>query len=337
MTSPLRRHTAGLAAALFTTTLALTACGTNGESGSDGETSSAAPSESAQAFPVTVPSDAGDITLTEKPEKIVVVGANRYVDVLASLDEAPDVFSGGVDEQRALEWSPWIEGMYGEWVDGLLTADWDPDVEAIAALAPDLVVLQNNGADETVLQQLSQVAPVYTEDSPRNWADAVTNMGKATGKSELAAQVIDETNAEFAAARERIAGLQGKTYLAGWASDQDGSFWPFPEMGTFADELGLVKADNMPVLPDRGTPISKENLDLITADVVLVSSNDGHYKEFESDPRFAEMPAVTNGTMVLLEPLIGIAQTTDVGPASVPWLLERILPVLEKSALNTGE
>lgn len=201
--TPLRRRGAALAAALLSAALVLTACGSGSGAGTGGATGSTdASSGSAAGFPVTIPSDFGEIKLTEKPEKIVVVGANRYVDVLAALDEAPAVFGSGVDEQTTLTWTPWIKGKYGQYVSGLLTADWTPDAEAIGAQDPDLIVLQDNGAvDESLHKKLSAIAPVYTENNPRNWADAVTNMGAATGRSERAKEVISEVEADFSAAR----------------------------------------------------------------------------------------------------------------------------------------
>ncbi|WP_170946097.1 ABC transporter substrate-binding protein [Rhodococcus sp. 14-2483-1-2] len=283
---------------------------------------------------MTVDSDLGEVTLTKKPEKIVVVGDARYVDVLAALGEAPAVFGSGEDEQTTLKSYPWLEGQYGAYDDKIFPA-YEIDAEAIGALQPDLIILQTFGnLDEGLQKQLSAIAPVYADDNPENWENAVTTMGAVTNKREQAEKLVSDMKAEFSAARERIAGLQGKTFFAG--SMLDGSLYPLPEMGIFASELGLIPADNMPVIPDRGDPISAENRDQITADVVFVASfASGAHKDLESDPRYADLPSVKSGTMVILEPLIGLDNMTAVAPTTVPWLLERILPGLEKSALNT--
>lgn len=328
MTSPLRRRTAVIAAALLSATLTLTACG------SDNDKSGDAGAGSTEGFPVTIDSPAGEITLTEKPEKIVVLGAGNYVDALAALNEAPAVLAGDDTEQVYLEAAPYLEGRYGEFVEGLFTGEGSPDAEAIGALNPDLIILADLGnLDEPVYKQLKQIAPVYTESSSEDWSVALSDMGKVTGKSERAEEIISEVSAEFAAARERIPGLQGKTFLAGWTSEAYPDITTVSEMNPLLTALGMVPADNMSRPPDRGE-ISAENLDQITADVLYA---DGDKSAWEDDPRFADLPAVKNGAVVFEDEILEGALATSIGPASVPWLLERILPVLEKSALNTGE
>ncbi|MFP5022490.1 ABC transporter substrate-binding protein [Pseudonocardia phyllosphaerae] len=336
LTTRPRRRTAILTAALLSAALVLAGCGGNGD-----RDSAAAPGGSAPGFPVTVTSDLGEITLQKKPEKVVVMGDARFVDVLASLGEPPAFFGSYQDEKTSLQYYPWLKGQYGKFEPGLATSSGegssDPDVEAIGALKPDLIILSTLGdLKDGTRQQLSQIAPLYADDNPETWTKAVTDMGAITGKPQEAQQLIAKGEAEFADARKRLAKLQGKTFFAGFVSP-DGSVAPFPEMGLFATKLGLKPASNMPVLPDRGKSISAENRDKIRADVVLAGSVDGDYKKLQSDPRYADLPAVRNRTMLFLEPLgISPSATTAIGPASIPWLLGKVVPDLEKSTLNTG-
>lgn len=220
--------------------LVLTACG-----GGNGDADATAPSNSDGTYPVTVETEYGEITVTEKPERIVVVNSPIAVDVLAALDEPPVIYGSG----------------------------------------------------------------------------------------------FEDVAAQFDEARARLAGLQGATYFVAHLNE-DGSFYTFPPADRFLGELGLEPADNMPVPPESPTDISAENLDDISADVVLLTGppQDGSDRfVIEDDPRYAELPAVDNGTMIFLHPLVGDVPPTQIGPASVPWYLDRFLPELENSSLNTSE
>lgn len=336
-TTHLRRRLAALAAALLSTVLVLSACGNK----SDESTSSAPTGSTTGTYPVTVTSDLGKITLTKKPEKIMVLGDVKAADVLAALGEEASILGTGFNnEKTTLEYYPWLKGRYGKYVAGLSgtfeNGVYDLDAEAIATQKPDLIILATLGSlKESTRKSLSEVAPLYALDDPKNWTQIVTDLGALTGKSEEAKQVISKERADFSAARESIANLQGKTFYAGFVNP-DGSVMAYPEMSLFLEQLGLEHADNMPVLPDRGKPISTENRDKITADIVFLGSVDGDYKKLQSDPRYTSLPAVKNGTMGLLETLgVSPDAMTQIGPTQIPWVLEKILPMLEKSALNT--
>lgn len=140
-TPPLRRGAAPAAAALGAA-LVFTVCSNSSDNGPDIEPNGTG-SASAEGYPVTVDSDLGEITLSERPENIVVVGDARYADVLAALDEAPAVFGSGEDEQTTLESYPWLEGQYGEYDDTIFPA-YEIDAEAIGALQPDLIIVQTS-------------------------------------------------------------------------------------------------------------------------------------------------------------------------------------------------
>jgi ABC-type Fe3+-hydroxamate transport system substrate-binding protein len=154
-----------------------------------------------------------------------------------------------------------VEG-YGNWVQtepltGEVTdvgVRGEPSVEAIATLAPDLVVATTDLPDAAVAQ-LETIAPVLLVRS----ADAADPIGQmranvelvaqATGKEAEAQTLLADFDAALAAGAEAItaAGLEGRGYAFSDAYIDGGqlSIRPFTEgslAGAVAQEIGLVDA-----------------------------------------------------------------------------------------------
>ena len=328
---PLARRT--LLAAATGAAVMIAGCGAASDPSSPDADSPTTDSVASAAFPVTVETEFGEITLTEKPEKVLVLGNASLGDALAALGEPPAFFgSGFADEQAFLAVSPWMDGLYGEYVDDLYDADWLPAAEHIAALSPDLIVIEAMWIDEPMHQQLSDVAPVYA--APTMWEDQLAELAVITGSPDQDKAVLEDIEAEFAAGRERIPGLQGKTFLGGSVTDTGGIntardfFW-------FFGGLGLEPASNYPVAPADNSEISAENLDQVTADVVCLDIwGDDRRAAFEADPRISEWPSSQNETMLVLQDVLGTAGAANPGPAALTWILERLLPALEATPLN---
>lgn len=329
-TTPLRRRGAALAAALLSAALALTACGTS----SDDNDQNASNSSGSGDFPVTVESSFGPITVEEKPETIVSLSPG-LVDVLSAIDEHA-ILGNPVDEEGLLEFAPWVEGLYSEYDHSLVTAEYEPSPEAIAAQDPDLIIIDRSVIiDEQIYEQLSQIAPVYVAEYSSDFDDYdyITDLGAVTGKVEQAKETIADLNAQFAEARERLAGLQGRTFNAAYhlpATSElrltGGYDW--------VEGLGLVVADNQPATGAKALILSQENLDQFNGEVATILTDDDGQAALESDPRFAELPSVQNGALLWLDSPLGSTMTGWNGPTGLRWLLERILPQLEGSELN---
>lgn len=326
-----RRGPASLAV-LLGATLLLTACG--GGDDSDGDASSAS---GAGEFSATVEGAHGEITLDEKPERIVVIGGD-FVDLLSSIDQQPVAFSGygDPDEETLLATFPWLEDLYtGEFDPTLVTAEYKADAEAIALHDPDLIVGTPYYIEEQQYEKLSTIAPTYVVpvEAGWEWTDTLTDLGTLTGESDAATQVVADVESAFAQARERLTGLQGKTLSM--ADDNEGTLRLMSSASWMAD-LGLTPAENQPAVGEGFVELSAENLDQLGGDLAfLVTYDDASRASLEADPRFAELPSVKNESVFFVDrPLVDAG--LGAGPASLGWLLEELVPLLEGSPLNTG-
>lgn len=184
---------------------------------------------------------------------------------------------------------------------------WNPNVEAIAAYEPDLVVLQTNGDLIASLEALG--IAVLAHDAPFVFDDVydqIAQFGEATGQSDEAAQLIADMQSQIAELIEAAPDAEGLSYfheldntlysvtsgtfigqvygLFGLANvadpaDADGSAYGYPQL---SDEF-IVDAD-----PDV----------IFLADTLCCAQN---AETVASRPGWDQLSAVRNGRVVELD------------------------------------
>jgi iron complex transport system substrate-binding protein len=355
-TSTVRQRTARSLAAVVGAALLVSACGADDDDAGAATTAPATvatsptpdPSTattSGEVFPVTIRTAYGEITLDERPERIVAL-AGRHVELLGLLDEEPLAFTDyGATNDELLTSYPWMAGtLAGDADPSLFTADYAPAAEAIAALEPDLILTTIWQADEPMYEQLSQIAPTYVgieTDTNTSWQDDLAALAALTGHDTT---IVDEQeaalDAALSSAAERLPGLQDATFYVA-ALGEGEQLWLTEYASAPLLALGLQPGDGQPLTGEEGADaprFSQENIDQLTADVVFIAAENrdpsGEFRAaLEADPRLAELPASANGTLIFLSP--GQWNAVNGGSAaSVQWWLEQIVPVLESSALN---
>jgi iron complex transport system substrate-binding protein len=194
--------------------------------------------------------------------------------------------------------------------------DYAPDVEAVAAADPDLVIGDEFHGD--LYDQLSGAAPTVLVEYRSNggWRERFLDVAEAVGRSEEA----DRVEAEY---EEFVAELPedlGDTRVAFVRSDPDGSFRIDSGEAAFP---GSVAADaGIPVVTggdgvgefDEGSgfvTVSGERLDAIAdADLVVVADFSALGDEatgvagFESNPLWSTLPAVQSGDVLEVPGLV---------------------------------
>ena len=83
----------------------------------------------------------------------------------------------------------------------------EPSLEAITALAPDLIVASTD--NEAVTAQLSEIAPtlVFGLEGAGDWREVMRTLAEATGRDEAADAFFARFDTELAALREEVAGI----------------------------------------------------------------------------------------------------------------------------------
>lgn len=352
-TSKRRRRGIALLAGVVTAALALSGCAGGSSNTSDASVSeaaqaSSAPASATAAFPVTIDTAYGPITVAKKPERIVAL-TGRHVELLDLLGETPVAFTdyGGTNDEL-LEAYPWMAGtLPGEADPALFTADFLPSAEAIAAVKPDLILSSIWQTDEPLYAQLSQIAPTFVgtqTDSNTTWQEDLTALAKLTGHDPaIVEQTQAEVDAKLAAAAAQVPGLKGKTFYVA-ALGEGGAGDQLSLYNAAAPELiamGLTPGAGQPVNGSENTDaksFSQENVDQLNADVLLIATEhrdpDGAIKaKLQADPRVAELPATKNGTLIYLNTPQWNAVNGG-SAASTIWWVDQVVPALAASALN---
>lgn len=169
--------------------LAVTACASEGE-----EAPAAATAEG--GFPVVIEGIAGDITVENRPERIVSLSPTATEMLFAIGADAQVV---AVDEFSNYPAEAPVTALSG----------FQPNLEAIAELNPDLVVVQQgpedlvDGLEAIGVPTIQLPAAVALDDSYRQLED----LGLATGNIAGAAEVVAEMQAGVADFVEEYSGL----------------------------------------------------------------------------------------------------------------------------------
>lgn len=336
------RRTARLTAVLSASLLVggLAACGSGDEEPAAAGSSSGG--ASATAFPVTVEHIWGETTIEEAPERVVALGVTDS-DPLLALGVVP-VAVQPFSFYAETGVGPWAE----EYLDGAELTVLDPtaevSVEEVAALDPDLIVGISAGFDETVYEQLSQVAPTLVR--PEGTAaygvgrdDATRMIAQALGKEAEGEELIETANAAFddaVAANPQFQGATGAVLLP--FSGVYGAYLPADARGQIMDQLGFAVPEGI-LAEDTGesfyVELSTERLDLADGDVLVVLTDEASAPVVEADAVLQGLPVVTAGGLVLPDADLRGAMSYNT-VLSAPFAVEQLSPLLVDALAATG-
>jgi len=282
--------------------LALAACGddddeaTQSSTGTPTTTVAAAPTTTAApadeaAFPVTVAADNGEVSIEFRPERIVSLSA--------ALTES--LYGVGAGDQVVA-----VDALSNYPPDAPVTdlSGYEPNIEAIAAHEPDLVVVSNDIGD--VVAGLDAIGiPVLHLGAPADIDGAysqIEQLGAATGHvgdaAELVANMQTDIDAIVARMPKRDAPL---TYY----HELDNTYFSVTSesfIGALYGELGLTNiADEATGAADSGgyPQLSAEYIVSANPDVIfLADAAFGESSEtVAARPGWASMTAVTTGAI----------------------------------------
>jgi iron complex transport system substrate-binding protein len=291
---------------LLSGALLLAGCGSGTTTTSETSTT-AAPTETTASttaqpaegtFPVTVTDDNGNsATIKAKPMRIVSTApANTWT-----------LFALGVGDRVVGTTS--LAGEPPEAASIAKIGDFQANTEAIMALSPDLVV-GYSGNEEALAPVKAAGAPVLILNPmtlEQIYAN-ITTVGAATGATGKAAEVVESIKAQINGVTDVTSKLDfsPKVFYA-----LDNTLWTAGS-GSFVDELlklvGATNIGSMAGSPATGQAyfqFTPEQLVASDPDLILLPSS--IYKsvdEFTSDPRFADLTAVKEGAVSIVDDVV---------------------------------
>ena len=323
---PLRPSRLAVPLAVLALSGGLTACGGSEDEGS---ASAAETSSSSAGFPVRIENEFGTTEIPEEPQRVVTVGFNDQDFVLAL----------GVTPVGERELLGDYDATTRPWAEELLPAEDIPtvggeeiDLEAVAALEPDLIVGVYSFMDQTVYDQLSGIAPTLAQtdeyaDGATPWQEQTLLIGQALGRTEEAQQLVDDVEGRVEQAVDENPDFAGSSIAVDLTGVGSGHYLLGEDdlRTQFFTDLGFT-------VPDASADLSQERLDLLNADVLAVNGYD--QQDADADTLLSSLDVVTQGRTVLLGSYSGdVSAALGFGsPLSLPYLLDEAVPALAAAA-----
>ena len=161
-------------------------------------------------YPITIAHKYGETTVEEFPERIAVVGLLEQ-DALIGLGVVPVATTEWFGEHAGAVW-PWaadeLEALGAE-PPVVLGGSAEINFESVAAQSPDLILALYSGLTEQDYELLSDIAPTVAQPSEYidygiPWDELTLTVGQIVGKSDEAAALVADVEAQFAAAARPI-------------------------------------------------------------------------------------------------------------------------------------
>lgn len=322
------------AAVVAVTLLSLTACSTgNGQTGETGNGTPPSDEAGAGAFPATVQTAFGEVTIEAKPQRIVALGWG----------DAETVLALGGQPVGASDWlgfggegvGPWSEGLYEQSPDLIDTLE--PSYEAIAALEPDLILDVKSSGDTERYERLSEITttvgvPEGGESYLTSVEDQTLMIAQALGVPEDGQALLDEVDERFEAAQDQHPEWDGLTVSAvtrtseGWGAYIEGG-----ERVQFMQALGFVQNPDIAELDTSASgfsvDISSERLDLLDADLIVAFPIWIETAEITDDPAFNAVPAVQDGRAVIIDGDLSAAYSLGTTAARL-YAIDELVPLI---------
>ncbi|QRY64392.1 ABC transporter substrate-binding protein [Gordonia sp. PDNC005] len=314
-----RRVLAAFATA--TAVVAISACGSTDDGGSEGASGS-----------VQVQTANGPVTINGTPEKIVTIGS-QWTETVVALGQQPVAYYDAVKATTGTV-APWLAGKVGDGREIDIKKDI---VTQIADLDPDVIFTQGSITDAPTLKKLQDTGvPVIAavgKQQVDSWQDLLAAAGTALGRTDEAAEVktsIDDKIASIKSANPKLAGktysfaaFQSPTMITLLADNNDGAAALFTELGLSFPQAQLDRAKA------EGTPrfqVSPENVQILDSDLLVIAAVSDELKNtLQNLPSYKSLNSVRNGAVAWTS-YVDIFGLNTPSALSIPALLDKLSP-----------
>ncbi|GAB2986178.1 ABC transporter substrate-binding protein [Frigoribacterium salinisoli] len=326
------RRPLALASIVAVSALALTACSSGDEAAGPATSTTGA----SDAFPVSVDTAFGEVTIDAEPQRVVALGWG----------DAETALALGVQPVGASDWlafgeeadgvGPWAQGLYDESPEIIGTLE--PSYEAIAALEPDLILDTKGSGDQERYDRLSSIAPTVGvpeggENYLTDFDDQMELVSTALGREDEGERLVDESERAVEEVADAHPEWDDLTVTAatrtseGWGAYVEGS-----ERVQLLEELGFEQnpsiADLQASANGFSVDVSSEQLDVLDADVIVAFPIFIETSEITDDPQWKALPAVQAGHDVVIDGDVANAYSLGTSLAR-QYALDQLVPLLE--------
>ena len=348
---PQQKNRTALVAALIGAVAALTACSSGAAPAGAGSTNATATAVASTAsdtpgytiprkmpagkgstaadgvFPRTVVHFQGETQVAEAPQKVVVISTGQ-ADALLTLGLVPagSTSGDGADMIPSYLYKafPKLKAQLDQVT--YVGSRFAPDIETIANIKPDLIVMNNAGKDAAALYaSLTAVAPtVATQGTGLYWKQDFLLLADAVGKRQQAEKWLDAYHADAEAFGAKVSGQPTVSFLRK-NGDRMRVFGVASFSGSVAEDSGLTRPESQRFTDETSLDISSEQLGQADADWIFYGVQGGKLTEITGQSLWATLKAVTAGHAVAVDDDIFYL---NVGPTAARGVLDALRTAL---------
>ncbi|MBY0124187.1 ABC transporter substrate-binding protein [Bacillus sp. S/N-304-OC-R1] len=281
----------------------LAACGNNSSKQTNNEKET---DNKTEETGYTVQHAMGETTIKETPKKVVIL-TNEGTEALLALGVTP---VGAVQSWTGDPWYPHIADKMADVK--VVGTESEVNVEAIAALKPDLII-GNKMRQEKIYDQLSAIAPtVFAETLRGNWQENFKLYAKALNKEAEGQKVIADYNQRIKDIKEKLGDKVNKEVsIVRFMAGDVRIYHKDTFSGVILDQIGFARPESQNVDDFAERNATKERIPAMDGDVLFYftyETGDGEASSLEEewieDPLFKNLSVVKAGNIHKVDDVI---------------------------------
>jgi len=298
-------------------------------------------------YPIVIKHAFGETVIEKKPERVATIAWANH-DVALALDVVPVGFSaanyGVQDDSGMLPWTADKLKELGETKPNIYQDTDGLDFEAISDSNPDVILAAYSGITQEDYDTLSQIAPVVAyPEIPWviSWRDQILYNAKGMGMEKEGKQLITDTEKLIATKASEKPELKGKKAAFAMFNATDLSkfyiYTPEDPRGEFLEELGMEYPQSIQdQITDKSSfyiELSAENADALKdAEIFITYGDDKTLAALQADPILGKVPAIQNGSVVVITDNTPLAAAGNPNPLSIQYTIDEYLSLISDVA-----
>jgi iron complex transport system substrate-binding protein len=239
----------------------------------------------------------GSTTIEGTPERVVIL-TNEGTEALLALGVTP------VGAVQSFTGDPWYDHISDKLKDTkVVGVESEVNVEAIAALKPDLII-GNKMRQEKIYDQLNAIAPtVFAETLRGDWKTNFKLYSQALNKEAEGNKVLEDYDARIAELKEKFGDkLNMKVSMVRFMAGEVRIYHKDTFSGVILNDLGFARPESQNVDDFAERNVTKERIPAMEGDILFYftyETGDGKGSELEkdwiNDPLFKNLEVAKKG------------------------------------------
>jgi iron complex transport system substrate-binding protein len=297
----------------------------------------AAPERAAEPAVRVVKTYRGEVEIPAQPQRIVLLAF--FLDHFTALgQEVAGTLS--VKNTYGKDLPPYLEGKTGGGISFFYFTN-DPDLEAVMALEPDLIIGYRREGNEKVYDQLSRIAPtILAEHEWGNVKEALREFGGILGREDRAAELIAEYEALASGSAEKIREALGTEEEVMFLQIRPKTYRIYGQTGQskriLYNDLGLKPLANFPA-NEQWLDISMEGIFSYNPGHIVIDLNMDQgardlFAELSKSRTWNNLDAVKRGNVYVVEDFNG----STIGPIGSMDIINKLTAQIVKRESAQG-